>query len=166
VPWVHFLTHRSTPLRPVGILPRNLALSAYHRNGPQVYRRRRSPRVYQLSRASSRSPRKCGDRKVYILSTKASLHVSCVSLQDRQSFLRCTSVCGKSSNASKKFQTTMSGTANSITYTYVYSTGLPFFSCRHHVIVLYTKCTRPPFYTSLPDLHIKYPRPWRRKSIC
>jgi hypothetical protein len=131
-PWVHFLTHRSTPLRPVGTLPHNLAF-AYHRNGPQVYRRQRSLQVHQLSRASRRSPRICGNGKVYILFTKASLRVSCVSLQDRQLFLRCTSACGKSSNVSKKFQTTTTGTANNITYA-VYSPGISSFRS-HHVIV-------------------------------
>jgi len=64
----------------------------------QVYRRQRSLRIRLRSRVSRRSHQICGDRRVYILSTRASRHASYVSLQGRRLFLRCTSACDESSN--------------------------------------------------------------------
>ncbi len=48
---------------------------------------------------------------------------------------------------------TMTGTANDTAYsTYRRAFLMPSRYC----IQYYTKCTRPPFYTLLPDLHMKY----------
>jgi hypothetical protein len=89
------------------VLPLTVGINA------QDYKRQRFLRTHQRSRESRKSHQTCGDGRVYILSIRASRRVFYASLQDRRLFLLCTSACGDSLNASKKFRTKPTGTANS-----------------------------------------------------